>query len=103
MALMDIEDADGAIGEVGRVLHTSGRFVASLSHPCFDQGPSSTWMIERLFRATKVWRKIERYRETCADEIPWEIAAGQIVTTTGNQPPRVCYGPVPSDAGLLIR
>src|SRR5881398_1398229 len=46
MALMDIEDADGAIGEVGRALHPGGRFVASLSHPCFDQGPSSTWLTE---------------------------------------------------------
>ena len=42
MALMDMEDAGAAIGEVGRVLRPGGRFVASLSHPCFDQGPSST-------------------------------------------------------------
>src|SRR5437879_13726570 len=94
MALMDIEDADGAIGEVGRLLHTNGRFVASLSHPCFDQGPSSTWMIERLFRATKVGRKIERYREPFADELPCEIAPGQRVPTTRYHRPLARYGRV---------
>src|SRR5204863_4864017 len=103
MALMDIEHADSAIGEVGRVLRTGGRFVAILSHPCFDQGPSSTWLIERLFRATKVWRKIERYREPFADEIPWEIAPGQIVTTTGYHRPLSWYARVLRGAGLLIR
>ncbi len=103
MALMDIENADGAIGEAGRVLRIGGRFVASLSHPCFDQGPSSTWLIERLFRATKVWRKIEKYREPFADEIPWEIAPGQILTTTGYHRPLSWYARVLRGAGLLIR
>src|SRR3989440_4313123 len=35
MALMDIENAAGAIQEVARVLRPKGRLVASLSHPCF--------------------------------------------------------------------
>ena len=39
MALMDIEDATGAIQEVARVLRPQGRFVASLSHPCFGEAP----------------------------------------------------------------
>ena len=103
MALMDIEHADGAIGEVARVLRTGGRFVASLSHPCFDQGPSSTWLTEPLFRTTKVWRKIEKYREPFADEIPWEIAPGQIVTTTGYHRPLSWYARAVRGAGLLIR
>src|SRR5207249_11868677 len=103
MALMDIEDADGAIGEVGRALHPGGRFVASLSHPCFDQGPSSTWLTEPLFRTTKVWRKIAKYREPFADEIPWEIAPGQIVTTTGYHRPLSWYARALRGAGLLIR
>jgi ubiquinone/menaquinone biosynthesis C-methylase UbiE len=103
MALMDIEDAGGAIGEVGRVLRPGGRFVTSLSHPCFDQGPSSTWMIERAFRSTKVWRKIEKYREPFADEIPWEIAPGKIVTTKGYHRPLSWYFRALREAALMIR
>ena len=103
MALMDIEDADGAIREAARVLRTGGRFVASLSHPCFDQGSTSTWLTERFFGTTKTWRKIERYREPLADEIPWEIAPGEIVTTTGHHRPLSWYAHAFREAGLLIR
>src|SRR2546425_404963 len=103
MALMDMEDAGAAISEVGRVLRRGGRFVASLSHPCFDQGPSSTWLIERFFRSTKVWRKVEKYREPFADEIPWQIAPGQIVTTTGYHRPLSWYARVLCEASLLIQ
>ncbi|MGQ0796385.1 MAG: class I SAM-dependent methyltransferase [Methanobacteriota archaeon] len=103
MALMDIDDADGAIREAARVLRASGRFVASLSHPCFDQGPTSTWLLERFFRNSKAWRKIERYREPFADEIPWEVAPGKIVTTTGYHRPLSWYARAFREAGFLIR
>jgi ubiquinone/menaquinone biosynthesis C-methylase UbiE len=103
MALMDIEDAEGAIREVGRVLRPSGRLVASLSHPCFDQGPTSTWLTERFFQTAKTYRKIERYREPFADEIPWDIAPGQTVTTTGYHRPLSWYVRVLRESGLLIR
>jgi len=103
MALMDIEDAAGAIREVARVLRSKGRFVASLAHPCFDQGPTSTWLLERFFRTTNVSRKVTRYREPFHDEIPWEIAPGQIVTTTGYHRPLSWYAQVLREAGLLIQ
>lgn len=103
MALMDIEDADGAIREAARVLRKGGRFVASLSHPCFDQGPTSTWLLERFFRSTKAWRKIERYREPFADDVPWEIEPGVIVTTTGYHRPLSWYADALREAGFLIR
>jgi ubiquinone/menaquinone biosynthesis C-methylase UbiE len=103
MALMDIEDAASAIREAARVLRAGGRFVASLSHPCFDQGPTSTWLSERFFRNTKVWRKIERYRTPFADEIPWETSPGKIVTTTGYHRPLSWYAHTLREAGFLIR
>src|SRR5207249_10408024 len=57
MALRDMEDAGAAISEVGRVLRRGGRFVASLSHPCFYEGLSSTWLIEWFFRSKSVpWK-----------------------------------------------
>jgi SAM-dependent methyltransferase len=102
MALMDIESAEGAIREVGRVLKNRGRFVASLCHPCFDQGPSSTWLIERFFRSMKVWRKIARYRQPFADDMPWGIDE-RTVSTIGYHRPLSWYARVFRDAGFLIR
>ncbi len=102
MALMDIENAEGAIREVGRVLRDRGRFVASLCHPCFDQGPTSTWLTERFFRDTKVWRKIARYRHPFADDMPWGID-DRTVSTLGYHRPLSWYARVLCDAGLLIR
>ncbi|MFQ5987050.1 MAG: class I SAM-dependent methyltransferase [Thermoplasmata archaeon] len=75
MSLMDIEDADGAIREVARLLRPLGRFVASLSHPCFDLGNRSAWDVERVVEPTRirttVWRKVRRYRELFHDRVPW--------------------------------
>jgi ubiquinone/menaquinone biosynthesis C-methylase UbiE len=72
MALMDITDAAGAIREVGRVLRPRGRFVASLSHPCFDVPDASAWVIEHMnFFTTTVWRKVRRYREVFGGAAWW--------------------------------
>jgi ubiquinone/menaquinone biosynthesis C-methylase UbiE len=35
MAMMDIQDYEGAISEASRVLKTGGRFVVLMEHPCF--------------------------------------------------------------------
>lgn len=75
MALMDIEKADSAIAEVGRVLVLGGRFVASINHPCFDIEGSSAWVVERMGDATTVWRKVTRYREVTEERVPWEGGA----------------------------
>ncbi len=102
MALMDIEDARGAIRETSRVLRNGGRFAASLCHPCFDQGPTSTWLLERSFRSMKVWRKIARYREPFADDMPWGIE-DRVATTVGYHRPLSWYAHELRDAGFLIR
>jgi len=36
MSLQDVEDYEGAISEVARVLKDGGRFVFSVPHPCFE-------------------------------------------------------------------
>ena len=102
MALMDLEDAADAIREVARVLRKGGRFVASLSHPCFDQGASSTWLLERSFRSLKVSRRITRYRRPFVEETPWGIEE-RTVTTTAYHRPLSWYAGSLRDAGLLIR
>jgi ubiquinone/menaquinone biosynthesis C-methylase UbiE len=42
MALMDIEDYEEAICEVARVMKKSGRFIFSITHPCFEWGIVTT-------------------------------------------------------------
>jgi len=55
MALMDIEDYEEAIREVSRVLKKAGRFIFSMTHPCYEFGMKST-----------SWRQIGdwKYEET---------------------------------------
>jgi ubiquinone/menaquinone biosynthesis C-methylase UbiE len=42
MALMDIEDYEEAIREVARVMKKTGRFIFSITHPCFEWGVATT-------------------------------------------------------------
>jgi ubiquinone/menaquinone biosynthesis C-methylase UbiE len=42
MALMDVEDYEGAIREVARVMKKRGRFIFSITHPCFEYGIVTT-------------------------------------------------------------
>jgi 2-polyprenyl-3-methyl-5-hydroxy-6-metoxy-1,4-benzoquinol methylase len=64
MALMDIENYYGTIGEIARVMRDDGRFVFSIPHPCFDYNPKSGEMerLERYFgvRSERVSWKMER-------------------------------------------
>lgn len=41
MTLMDIECYEGAIGEVARVLKKNGKFIFSITHPCFEWGATA--------------------------------------------------------------
>lgn len=43
MSLMDVEDYDGAIREVHRVLRPAGELLMSITHPCFS-APVSKWI-----------------------------------------------------------
>ena len=42
MALMDIEPYGDAISEVARILKRNGRFIFSITHPCFEWGIVTT-------------------------------------------------------------
>lgn len=102
MALMDIARADLAIRESSRVLRPEGRFVASLSHPCFDTGLSSAWLIERVWATSTIWRKVGRYREPHEDWIPWKIAPGQVMETINYHRPLSWYFRILRDAGFAV-
>jgi ubiquinone/menaquinone biosynthesis C-methylase UbiE len=102
MALMDIEDAASAIQEVARVLRPKGRFVASLSHPCFDKVNTSGWDIEHIYPNTTIWRKMSHYRELATSDIPWLRVQGQIVYTHAYHRPLSWYFRTLRAAGLFV-
>jgi len=43
MVLMDVEDYDGAVREIDRILTPDGELVMSITHPCFS-APKSEWV-----------------------------------------------------------
>jgi ubiquinone/menaquinone biosynthesis C-methylase UbiE len=102
MALMDIEDAAAAIQEVSRVLRPMGRFVASLSHPCFDKMETSGWDIEHIYPITTVWRKMSRYRELAVADTPWKNVYGQVVNTRAYHRPLSWYFRTLRSSGLVV-
>jgi ubiquinone/menaquinone biosynthesis C-methylase UbiE len=102
MALMDIEDAAGAIQEVSRVLAPGGRFVASLSHPCFEKVNTSGWAIERIYPVTTIWRKMSHYREISVEDFPWLRVPDRIVYTRAYHRPLSWYVRAFRSAGLVV-
>ncbi|MEE8232469.1 MAG: class I SAM-dependent methyltransferase [Thermoplasmata archaeon] len=101
MSLMDIEDAGGTISEVSRVLAPMGRLVASLSHPCFDQGPTSGWLVEKVGLTTTVARKVGPYRDLFSAPIPWRIE-GKEHATLGFHRPLSWYFRTLRGAGFVV-
>lgn len=102
MALMDIEDAAGAIREAARVLSPEGRFIASLSHPCFDVINASAWVVERMEFDETVWRKVGRYREISVGRCPWQIGPDTRHHTAAYHRPLSWYFQAFRAAGLAV-
>jgi ubiquinone/menaquinone biosynthesis C-methylase UbiE len=102
MALMDIENAAGAIKEVARVLGQQGRLVTSLSHPCFDKVNTSGWAIEQIYPLTTIWRKMSHYREVVVADLPWQLESGQIVYTRAHHRPLSWYFRTLRASGLVV-
>ena len=102
MALMDIADAAGAVGEVARVLVPQGRFIASIAHPCFDKMETSGWVIEHMYPTTTIWRKMSRYRELAVEHIPWPKAGDPPIITLAYHRPLSWYFQAFRAAGLVV-
>lgn len=87
MSLMDIEDGEGAIAEVSRVLRRGGRFVASISHPCFDIESNSSWIMEKAtLEPPKVYRKVRAYRGVSVEKVPWNVGKERRYTRSFHRP-----------------
>jgi ubiquinone/menaquinone biosynthesis C-methylase UbiE len=62
--LMDAADGGGILREVARLLQPSGRFVASLLHPCFEVPGHSDWASEETPTGERLMRRVWRYQES---------------------------------------
>ena len=102
MAIMDIEDAEGAIRESARVLRPGGRFVFSICHPCFDLNDRSMWQVERRPYETRVWRKVSRYRDEGLQWGAWKLGDGRYGKTRGYHRTLATYARYLSSTGLLV-
>ncbi|HEV2317999.1 MAG TPA: class I SAM-dependent methyltransferase [Thermoplasmata archaeon] len=103
MGIMDIERADAAIAEIGRVLRTGGRFVFSISHPCFDIDLRSAWVIERVTgREPMVFRKVTGYRRPHEERYPWNLPDGETAWTIGYHRPLSWYAQQLRSSGFAV-
>jgi len=83
MALMDIERYEDAISEVARVLEKNGRFVFSITHPCFEFGvtidgePIAVWKYEEgtddAAEKKALYLEIRKYFGTARCEVAWDM------------------------------
>lgn len=101
MALMDIPDAAGAVGEAARVLRPGGRFVALFAHPCFDPPEGSAWLWERGGPTGTIWRKVWRYREPYTGRIYFRVG-GEVVYVAQYHRPLAWYVNTLAAVGLVI-
>jgi ubiquinone/menaquinone biosynthesis C-methylase UbiE len=62
MALMDIKDYDKTISEIARVIKNDGRFIFSITHPCFEYNLKT----QELERTSK-------YFEARTEKISWNM------------------------------
>jgi SAM-dependent methyltransferase len=82
MALMDIERYEDAISEVARVLKRNGRFVFSITHPCFEYGetteeePIAEWRHEKEKEGEDrraLYLEVKRYFGPARCEVIWDM------------------------------
>jgi ubiquinone/menaquinone biosynthesis C-methylase UbiE len=79
MALMDIERYEEAISEVARVLKKNGRFVFSITHPCFEWGITTSgetlaeWKYEETAEKETLLLEVKNYFGIVKCEISWDM------------------------------
>jgi SAM-dependent methyltransferase len=103
LSLFDVRDYESALREIARVLKPRGRFVFSISHPCFFT-PNSGWetSVPNSFRdADRLYFKVDNYFP--ASEIRfrmWPTAPTELINY---HRPLSDYAHALRVAGLMIR
>ncbi len=105
MSLIDVADYQAAVAHIARVLKPGGRFVFSISHPCFIiPGDDLGWerRVPNSFRdADKLYWKVDNYFQRTASPVRiWPTFPAQ---TTHYHRPLSDYAAALHDAGFLIR
>jgi ubiquinone/menaquinone biosynthesis C-methylase UbiE len=103
MSLDDIKDAEDAVREVSRILRQGGRFVASISHPCFEVGSTSMWVAEKApGKPPVVYRKVRRYRQLFVEDAQWNLSESKKMFTKSFHRPLNWYARTLRSHGLAI-
>lgn len=77
--LSDIDDLDGAVGHVARVLRPGGRFVFSILHPCFpgSDGVSASWPPGGSYYDEQFW-----FADSAASTLRHQVGANHRTLST---------------------
>ena len=110
---MDIERYEEAVSEVARVLKGNGRFVFSITHPCFEWGTPidgeqiANWKYEEGTENTPNERamclEVRRYNGIVKFNVPWTMKRlVKSFKTTSFHRTFTDYSKVLSNSGFLI-
>jgi len=78
MSLMDIPDLEGAVHEVNRVLKRGGRFLFSITHPCFDRFRDDLgW--EKDEKEQRLYYKVDDYFAEGPKEFVFTLGGGKVI------------------------
>ena len=76
--------------------------IASISHPCFDNGECSSWISEIVGGDLIISRRIRHYSEPFDDMIDWRVRPDEIKQTRMFHRPLSWYACAFCSAGLVI-
>lgn len=113
MSLMDIEHYEDAVSEVARVLKEKGRFVFSITHPCFEWGVSidgehlADWKYEEGTENTPSEKalclEVRSYNDVVKYKVSWTMKRlAKPFKTTSFHRTFSGYFQALSDSGFLI-
>jgi len=88
MVLMDIENIQGALKEVNRILKPRGFFQFSIVHPCF-QTPGMKWVVDGDGNRAGV--EASRYFEEGRIDDEWTFSSAPAEISSGFKPFRVAH------------
>ena len=98
MSLMDVEDYDGTVREIHRVLRPDGELLMSITHPCFS-APVSHWLRDE--RRQPLQFVVDRYFERLS--WPSKIAERFRQEVVRRHRPLEDYMRAPIESGFVLR
>ncbi len=100
LALQNIENMNGSLGECARVLKSSGRLYLVLNHPCFRIPKESSWDFDE--KANVQYRRVDRYLSALKSEIDMNPGGSSRVKTISFHRPLQSYTKALGKHGFAI-